>query len=100
MYTNSLSLAPFFQNLLNAIETSVSYAMVHHKTHLPVAISESNFATDSEAYYVTNRALHYQKRTFPLVLSTLALIRNPDKVLFRMLFDYKVSSSLTWCGFL
>ena len=65
--------------------------MVRHNKLLPVAISESNFATDSDSNYVTNRALHYQKRTFPLVLSTLALIRNPDKVLFRMLFDYKVS---------
>ena len=90
----------FFQNLLNAIETSVSYAMVRHNTLLPVAISESNSATDRDASYVMNRALHYQKRTFPLVLSTLALIRNPDKVLFRMLFDYKVSSSWTWYRFL
>ena len=90
---NCLFLPPFFQNLLNAIETSVSYAMVRHNTHLPVAISESNFATACDANYGTNRPFHYQKRTFPLVLSTLALIRNPDKVLSRMLFDYKVRSS-------
>lgn len=93
-YANTFSFVVCLQNLLNAIETSVSYAMVRYNTHLPVVISESNLATGNNVDYLSNRALYYQKRTFPLVLSTLALIRNPDKVLFRMLFDYKVSRAV------
>jgi len=66
-----------------------AYTFVEYNTHMVSAITESNvkIANDSLEYM---RSSHYRLRTFPLILSTMALLKHPDKIMTRMLFDYKV----------
>ena len=66
-----------------------AYTFVEYNTHMGSAITESNvkIANDSLEYM---RSSHYQLRTFPLILSTMALLKHPDKIMTRMLYDYKV----------
>ena len=66
-----------------------AYTFVEYNTHMASAITESNIkiSNDTEAYV---RSSHYNLRTFPLILSTIALLKHPDKIVTRMLFDYKV----------
>ena len=68
-----------------------AYTFVKHNTHMTSAITESNvkIANDSLEYM---RSSHYNLRTFPLILSTMALLQHPDKIKTRMLYDYKVCS--------
>jgi hypothetical protein len=70
-----------------------------HRT-FQIAITESNnkiFDSSLER----NHTYHYYYRTLPLVLATLALIRHPDQVITRLLFDFQVSFvpnfCCTWC---
>ena len=68
-----------------------AYSYVKHGKHLTSAITESNIKifNDTEAYI---RSSHFKLRTFPIILSTVALLKNPDKIKTRMVFDYKVNS--------
>ncbi len=76
------------QSLLSAIQTTTAYAQVRYKKSLPVAITESNYKlTITE---VADKRVRFYKRIFPLVLSTFALLRSPDSVITRLIYDYKV----------
>ena len=69
-----------------------AYTFVEYNTHMTSAITESNMKilNDSLEYV---RSSHYHLRTFPLILSTMALLKHPDKIVTRMLYDYKVSKT-------
>ena len=72
---------------MNAIETTNAYALVKYKMFLPVAITESNIKSNLAEM---SKQSYYINRTFPLMMSTFALLRHPGKVIHRLLFDYKV----------
>ena len=81
-------LCVFIQSLRSAIQTADAYAQVQYQKPLPAAITESNY---KQLLYPVNGSTHFYNRTFPLLLSTLALLRHPDKVISRLVYDYKVS---------
>ena len=83
-----LVLCLYLQSLLSAIQTTNAYTQVHYKKSLPMAITESNYKLSSTE--VADKSTHFYNRTFPLVLSTFALLRSPDSILSRLIFDYKV----------
>jgi hypothetical protein len=61
--------------------------------YIPVAITETNIKSIS---YSTKKE-YFLKRTFPLLLSTFALLRNPGMIVHRLLFDYKGTSKCQGC---
>ena len=78
------------QPLMGGLHTVDAYTFVEYNTHMASGITESNMKifNISEEYV---RSSHYNLRTFLLILSTMALLKHPDKIITRMLFDYKVS---------
>ena len=90
-YSSTQSMLNLLQPLIGGLHTVDAYTYVEHNTHMSSAITESNvkIANDSLEYV---RSSHYNLRTFPLILSTMALLKHPDKIITRMLYDYKVCS--------
>lgn len=75
--------------MLGGLHTVDAYSYVKYGVHLTSAITESNIKifNDTEEYI---RSSHFNLRTFPLIVSTMALLKNPDKIKTRMIYDYKV----------
>lgn len=75
--------------MIGGIHTVDAYSYITYGKHLTSAITESNVKifNDTEEHI---RSSHYNLRTFPLILSSMALLKNPDKIMTRMIFDYKV----------
>lgn len=75
--------------MIGGIHTVDAYSYIKCGKHLTSAITESNVKifNDTEEHI---RSSHYNLRTFPLILSSMALLKNPDKIMTRMIFDYKV----------
>ena len=69
-----------------------AYTFVEYNTHMASAITESNMKILDKTEACV-RSSHYNLRTFPLILSTMALLKHPDKIVTRMLYDYKVSKT-------
>ena len=62
--------------------------------YIPVAVTESNvksvYSFNQIMKTSSSKKSYFLKRTFPVMLSTFALLKHPDKVIHRLLFDYKV----------
>lgn len=87
--------SPFslLQPLMSSLNVASGYTAAKYGRTIKVAITESNYAilnaSDEKDY-----TYHFNYRTFPLILSTFALMKNPDLVLSRQIFDYRVSLTL------
>ncbi|XP_065909879.1 uncharacterized protein [Dysidea avara] len=88
----------FPQPLMGGLHTVDAYTFVEYNTHMASGITESNMKifNISEEYV---RSSHYNLRTFLLILSTMALLKHPDKIITRMLFDYKAPGKVCNCPF-
>lgn len=81
--------------MLGGLHTVDAYSYVKYGVHLTSAITESNVKIFNETEEKI-RSSHFNLRTFPLILNTMALLKNPDKIKTRMIFDYKVRHSCVW----
>ena len=89
--THSPLVLTYLQALESALNVLNGYSWSKFDRIFKIAITESNNKIFDDAL-VKNHTYHYNYRTFPLVLATLALIRHPDQVITRLLFDFYVSS--------
>lgn len=79
------------QGLLSSIETTVSYALVRYGAYLPVTITEMSFTRGDTS---STKELYHANCTFPLLLSTFALFKYPDKVVSRLLANNEVGEEI------
>ena len=78
---------------MSAVNVVSGYTSAKYGRAMKVAVTETNY----DIYNTSDErdhTYHFNYRTFPLILSTFALMKNPDLVLSRQIFDYRVRPKL------